>query len=124
MAQDWHNYYSESPTYSAWLQATLDSDMAWPDGVQIHHNKLYHQVKPCVPEGVHESFLQELHCATGHVGVARLLKDLTHRYVLEDMKSAAQQLTSIRRICKCAVPVTLHIGKWMGWYNHFSFLGN
>ena len=38
--------------------------------------------------------------ATGHVGVARLLKDLAHRYVLEDMNSAAQQLTSIRRRCK------------------------
>ncbi len=53
----------------------------WPPGIRLHMRQMILDGKVCVPETRLEETIKSHHRYMGHVGVKRLVNDLSRRYV-------------------------------------------
>jgi hypothetical protein len=96
---DWQRDYAQSPKWRDLLQATQDPFVAWPTGVRLHLRQMILDGRVCVPETRGEEIILLHHRATGHVGVKRLVSDLTRRYIWPDPTKVQELAQKVRREC-------------------------
>ena len=99
MSESWDAHYHSSDAFSAMWQATQDVAEDWPAGVQIHEGRLYWQGKLCVPEGLASRTLWEFHVSSGHLGVSRMVSEVSHRFVLPDSIRLMGIVEGMRKGC-------------------------
>ena len=119
MADTWGEHYSMSADFSGMWLDTQTPDASWPPGVQVHDSKMYFQGKLCVPESLTQKVLWEFHTASGHPGIRRMSKELSHRFVFPTSAHIPALLEGIRRTCTtCQAATPPHFPK-EGNLEHF-----
>ena len=107
--EDWAMVYESSPSFGKIWQATLDPQGQWPEGIKVYNKKLYQGEMLCIPLGLELRVVGDHHLATGHLGVQRMVRDMTHRYKFDsniDPLKIAKKIKEQCNTCQACEPPT------------------
>ena len=113
---DWNQKYGVCPrwqtVWQAIKRAQKNASVAWPQGYQIHHGKLYWDGKLCVPTGVCREVIKSHHVQTGHLGVKRLMQEIQRRYhmgITISLTKLCQEVKSSCLVCQACDPPNFRV---------------
>ncbi len=104
----WEEAYQACPAFGEIWKDTQISVTSWPEGIQIHQNKMYKDNKLCVLSILATSVFQHLRKDSGHLAPSRLLREIPHRLVLPPNTPLKSILEDIQRHCvvsPCSSPL-------------------
>ena len=99
MDEDWGPHYTSSAEFGATWLTIRTPGAAWPQGHQLHRDKLYLHGKLCVPETLVHRVLREFHVTSGHLGAHKVVAQLYHRLHLPPGTRSKLILETLRTHC-------------------------
>ena len=105
MELDWAPAYNQCYWFSHWWKATQSQDGVWPENVQVHQSKMYHDGRLCVPSDLAGQVIRHHHAAIGHPGGEKLWRHLQPRYSFPPAVKAsalAHQIPAQCIVCQAA----------------------
>ena len=102
---DWSLAYDQCYWFGAWWKATQSHDKPWPEDVQVHKGKMYHDGRLCVPLELAGKVIRQHHTAIGHPGGDKLWTHLLTRYSFPPAARAsalARQIPTQCVVCQAA----------------------
>jgi hypothetical protein len=106
MDEDWTPHYENSAEFGPmWTDIHLPHP-EWPEGIQIHNNKMYFHGLLCVPELLAPKLLWEFHKISGHIGTDRAIKQASYKYCIPSSIPTSPILESYRKKCTTCQAIT------------------
>ena len=108
-AESWDGDYENSEWWSLeWNKAhAIDQfgneieaeNLRWPDGIRISAGRMISDGLIAVPENKVAQVVKELHQTLNHVGVHKLIKEMTRRYSIPPSISLPEECKKVKQAC-------------------------
>ena len=95
----WSKAYETSMQWGAVWNAAHDPNAEWPEGARLAQGKLIWQGRVAVPETKVMEIISECHKSMGHIGIRKLVKEVSRRYVCPASVRLNETAAEVRRGC-------------------------
>ena len=95
----WSEAYETSVQWIAVWNAAHDPNAEWPEGIRLAQDKLIWQGRVAVPETKVMEIISECHKSLGHIGIRKLVKEVSRRYVCPAPVRLNETAAEVRRGC-------------------------